>query len=49
LARIEAALVFETVLRRLPDLRLMEPEYPKWRSSFTLRGLTELPVAWGRA
>ncbi|WP_158923497.1 cytochrome P450 [Acidisphaera sp. S103] len=47
LARIEAAVVFETVLRRLPDLRLEKPDQPKWRSSFTLRGLTELPVAWG--
>jgi len=47
LARIEAAVVFETVLRRLPDLRLVEPEHLKWRSSFTLRGLTELPVVWG--
>ena len=47
LARIEAAVVFETVLRRLPNLRLVEPESPKWRSSFTLRGLRELPVAWG--
>jgi cytochrome P450 len=47
LARIEAAVVFATVLRRLPDLRLVEPEHPRWRSSFTLRGLTELPVAWG--
>lgn len=47
LARIEAAVVFETVLRRLPDLRLVEPENLKWRSSFTLRGLTELPVVWG--
>jgi cytochrome P450 len=47
LARIEAAVVFETVLRRLPDLRLVEPERPKWRSSFTLRGVTELPVVWG--
>jgi cytochrome P450 len=46
LARIEAAVVFETVLRRLPDLRLVELEKPKWRSSFTLRGLTELPVIW---
>jgi cytochrome P450 len=46
LARIEAAVVFETVLRRLPDPRLVEPESPKWRSSFTLRGLTELPVVW---
>ena len=40
-------MVFETVLRRLPDLRLVEPENLKWRSSFTLRGLTELQVVWG--
>ena len=46
LARIEAAVVFETVARRLPDLRLVEPDRPKWRSSFTLRGVTELPVSW---
>ena len=47
LARIEAAVVFETMLRRMPDLRLTDAEHPKWRSSFVLRGLTELPVAWG--
>ena len=47
LARIEAAVVFETVLRRLPNLRLLQPDDLKWRNSFTLRGLTELPVAWG--
>jgi cytochrome P450 len=46
LARIEAAVVFETVLRRLPELRLVELDQPKWRSSFTLRGLIELPVVW---
>ena len=46
LARIEAAVVFETILRRLPNLRLVEPDHPKWRPSFVLRGLTELPVAW---
>ena len=46
LARIEAAVVFETLLRRMPSLRLVEPVQPKWRASFTLRGLTELPVAW---
>jgi cytochrome P450 len=46
LARIEAAVVFETILRRLPDLRLVDPTHPKWRPSFVLRGLTELPVAW---
>jgi cytochrome P450 len=46
LARIEAAVVLETVVRRLPNLRLLEPDQQKWRPSFTLRGLTELPVAW---
>lgn len=47
LARIEAAVVFESLARRLPNLRLEQPDQPKWRASFTLRGLTELPVAWG--
>ena len=47
LARIEAAVVFDTLLRRMPTMRLVEPVDPKWRTSFTLRGLTELPVAWG--
>jgi cytochrome P450 len=46
LARIEAAVVFQTILRRLPNLRLLEPNHPKWRPSFVLRGLMELPVAW---
>ena len=47
LARIEAAVVFETILRRMPDLRLTDAEHPEWRSSFVLRGLTKLPVTWG--
>jgi cytochrome P450 len=47
LARIEAAEVFGSVLRRLPDLRLAEPERVQWRPSFALRGVTELPVVWG--
>jgi cytochrome P450 len=46
LARIEAAVVFDTLVRRLPSLRLTQPVQPKWRPSFTLRGLTELPVEW---
>nr|WP_294501029.1 cytochrome P450 [uncultured Rhodopila sp.] len=46
LARIEAAEVFGAVLRRLPDLRLAEPDRVQWRSSFALRGVTELPVIW---
>lgn len=47
LARIEAAEVFDTLLHRLPDLSLLEPDKPSWRPSFILRGLTDLPVAWG--
>ncbi len=46
LARIEAAVVFEALIRRMPSLRLADAGPPKWRMSFTLRGLTELPVAW---
>jgi cytochrome P450 len=46
LARIEAAIVFETLLRRLPDLRLAQPGHAAWRPSFALRGLTALPVVW---
>jgi cytochrome P450 len=45
LARIEAEVVFSTLLRRMPDLRLTDTE-PRWRESFTLRGLTTLPVSW---
>jgi cytochrome P450 len=46
LARLEAEIVFATLLRRMPELRLVAPETPSWRPSFTLRGLTTLPVAW---
>jgi cytochrome P450 len=46
LARIEAAVVFASVLQRLPNLRLVDPDHPKWRPSFVLRGLMDLPVAW---
>jgi cytochrome P450 len=46
LARIEAEVVFTTLLRRMPDLKLAGQEPPKWRDSFTLRGLTTLPVTW---
>jgi cytochrome P450 len=46
LARIEAEVVFTTLLRRLPDITLPERDDPKWRESFTLRGLTTLPATW---
>ena len=46
LARIEAEVVFTTLLERMPDLKLTDRGPPKWRESFTLRGLTHLPVSW---
>ena len=46
LARIEAEVVFSTLLHRMPDLKLAEHGAPQWRESFTLRGLTTLPVTW---
>jgi cytochrome P450 len=46
LARIEAEVVFSTLLRRMPDIALADRGAPQWRQSFTLRGLTTLPVTW---
>jgi cytochrome P450 len=45
LARIEAEVVFSTLLRRMPDMQV-DVRSPKWRESFTLRGLTTLPAKW---
>jgi cytochrome P450 len=49
LARIEAEVVFSTLLRRMPDMKLAERDTPNWQESFTLRGLTTLPVTWTAA
>ncbi len=35
-----------TLLRRLPGLRLDNPENPEWRPTFVLRGLKSLPASW---
>jgi hypothetical protein len=45
LARLEARLVFETVLARLPDLTLASHE-PRWKPMIFLRGLEALPLEW---
>lgn len=45
LARLEGQIAFNTVLRRLPYLRL-ESESLEWYRNFTLRGLKSLPVAF---
>ena len=47
LARLEGQIAFNTLLRRLPDLRLAAPvESLRWRPSVMLRGLEALPVAF---
>jgi cytochrome P450 len=45
LARLEARITFETLLRRMPNLRIDGPE-PRYRHHFNLRGLQSLPVAF---
>jgi cytochrome P450 len=46
LARLEGRIAFETLLRRLPDLRLTSAPIA-WRPNLGLRGLTALPVTFG--
>ena len=47
LARLEAQIAFDSLLRRLPGLRLAVPaESLRWRRSLVLRGLEALPVAF---
>ncbi|MGJ5077953.1 cytochrome P450 [Bradyrhizobium sp. HKCCYLS3013] len=46
LARIEAEVAIGTLLRRLPELKLDEPDNPEWRPTFVLRGLKRLPAHW---
>jgi cytochrome P450 len=49
LARLEAQLAINTLLRRLPDLRLVgAPETLRWRRGLILRGLESPPVAFGK-
>jgi cytochrome P450 len=45
LARLEGRIVLQTLLRRLPGLRLDGPE-PAYRDNFNLRGLKALKVAF---
>lgn len=43
LARIELQVIFPTLFKRLPGLRLASPDV-QWRPNFLLRGLVELPL-----
>jgi cytochrome P450 len=46
LARLEASIAISTLLRRLPNLTLVNAENPEWRPTFVLRGLKTLPASW---
>jgi cytochrome P450 len=47
LARVEGVVGIGTLLRRLPGLALAVPgDELRWRASFRVRGLRELPVRW---
>ncbi len=46
LARLESQVAFETIVRRLPDLRMVG-DTPVFRPNYSLRGLVSLPVAFG--
>ena len=48
LARAEGQIVFETLLQRMPNLRL-EPQKLVWRTNLGLRGLTSLKVRFDDA
>ena len=43
LARLESQVAFDTILRRLPDLK-MTIDTPEFRPNYSLRGLVSLPV-----
>jgi pimeloyl-[acyl-carrier protein] synthase len=45
LARLEGQIAIDTLLRRMPGLRLVTSA-PEWRESSTLRGLKRLPVTF---
>ncbi len=45
LARVEGQIAFETLVRRLPALKLADPD-PVYRATITLRGLKALPVTF---
>jgi cytochrome P450 len=47
LARVEGQVVLPALLRRFPDLELVDSE-PRWRPTFVTRQLATLPVTTGR-
>jgi cytochrome P450 PksS len=48
LARLEGQIALNTLVRRIPDLRLaVAPAALRWRRGMVLRGLEALPVSFG--
>jgi cytochrome P450 len=45
LARVQGEIVFDTIIRRMPELRL-ETLRPEWHQNVFVRGLRSLPVTW---
>jgi len=45
LARVEGHVAFDTMLRRMPNLRLL-PSPVSWRENLGFRGLTTLPIGF---
>ena len=46
LARLEGEIAINTLLRRLPSLRIDDTEHPNWRQTFVLHSLNKLPASW---
>lgn len=46
-AKVEAQIAIPSLLRRLPALRL-ETDALRWRDGIIMRGLTSLPLSFGR-
>jgi cytochrome P450 len=50
LARLEARIAFEAIVKRFAEIALANPEFRfSWRGSFITRGLRELPLAVARS
>jgi cytochrome P450 len=47
LAKMEAQVAIGTLVRRFPDLELVD-DHPTWNGRIVLRGVTELPVTWSQ-
>ncbi len=47
LARLEGQIALNTLIQRMPNLRLRStPDQLRWRGTFVLRGLEALPVSF---